>query len=99
MLDPCTTVWLAGDADSEKFGGPFTISVAVVVCVRLPLVPVMVSVELPVGVVLAVVTVMVVEPEPVTEEGLKLALASVGSPEALKLTDPLNPFDGVTVTV
>ncbi len=59
----------------------------------------MVSVELPVVVVPVVVTVMVVEPKPVTEEGLKLALAPVGSPEALKLTDPLNPFDGVTVTV
>ncbi len=59
----------------------------------------MVTVELPVGVVLAVVTVMVVEPEPVTEEGLKLAPAPVGRPEALKLTDPLNPFNGVTVTV
>ncbi len=99
MLDPCTTVWLAGEAESEKLGEALTTRMVLVVWLRLPLVPLMLTVELPVGVVLAVVTVMVVEPEPVTVEGLKLALAPEGSPEALKLTDPLNPLDGVTVTV
>ena len=38
------TVWLGGEMLSEKSGvGIFTTSVAVVVCVRLPLVPVTVS--------------------------------------------------------
>ena len=41
----------------------------------------------------------VVEPEPVIVVGLKLALAPVGNPDALKLTTPLNPFCGLTVTV
>ncbi len=56
-----------------------------------PLVPVIVIVNVPVEVVLAVVTVMVEDPEPVTEGGLKLALVPVGNPLALKVTVPLNP--------
>jgi hypothetical protein len=39
-----------------------------------------------------VVTVIVELPEPVTEAGLKLALAPDGRPDALKLTVPLKPF-------
>ena len=48
---------------------------------------------------LAVVTVMVDEPEVVTEAGLKLALAPAGNPLALKVTVPVKPPDGVTVAV
>src|SRR5215831_5913668 len=42
---------------------------------------------------------MVEEPEPVTELGLKLALAPVGKPLAVRPTTPLNPPDPVTVAV
>jgi hypothetical protein len=69
------------------------------VCLRDPLVPVIVRVNVPVGVVLAVVTVIVEEPEPVTEVGLKVALAPDGSPLALKVTAPANPFTAAIVAV
>jgi hypothetical protein len=52
-----------------------------------------------VGVVELVVTVMVEEPGPVTEVGLKLTLAPLGKPLALNATAPLNPPEGVTPTV
>ena len=52
----------------------------------------------PVGVVLPVVTLMVVEPEPLTEVGLKLAPAPDGKPLTLKPTVPENPPEPVTVT-
>jgi hypothetical protein len=50
-------------------------------------------------VLVLVVTVMVDEPEPVTEVGLKLALAPLGNPLAVKATAPLNPPDPVTEAV
>jgi hypothetical protein len=49
--------------------------------------------------VVAVVTVMVEEPEPVTEAGLKIALAPAGTPLAVRLTVPLNPLTAPTVAV
>ena len=55
--------------------------------------------NVPVGVVLLVVTVIVEEPDVVTDVGLKLALAPDGNPLALKLTVPVKPPDGVTVAV
>ncbi len=39
------------------------------------------------------------EPEPVTEEGLKLAWVRRGKPLTLKLTGEENPPEAVTVTV
>jgi len=42
---------------------------------------------------------MVEEPEVVIEGGLKLAVAPAGSPLALKVTDPVNPFTALTVAV
>jgi hypothetical protein len=42
---------------------------------------------------------MVEDPEPVTELGLKVAVAPEGRPDTLKVTVPLNPLEGVTVTV
>ena len=65
----------------------------------MPLAPVIVNGYVPVGVVALVVTVMVDEPEVVTDAGLKLALAPAGNPLALKLTVPVKPPDGVTVAV
>jgi hypothetical protein len=76
----------------------FTTRVTVVLCVRVPLVPVMVSVYVPAGVLLAVVTASVELPEPVTEVGVKLPLAPLGNPLALRLTVPVNPFSAPTVT-
>jgi len=64
-----------------------------------PLSPVIVKGYVPVGVVALVVTVMVDEPEVVTDAGLKLALAPAGSPLELKVTVPVKPPDGVTVAV
>jgi hypothetical protein len=46
-----------------------------------------------------VVTLIVELPEPLTEAGLKLALAPDGRPDAVRLTVPLNPLTGVTVAV
>jgi hypothetical protein len=69
------------------------------VWVNVPLVAVTVSDEVPAGVALPVVTVMVVDPLPATVVGLKLAVAPVGSPEALKLTVPLKLFTPVVVMV
>ena len=53
----------------------------------------------PVGVEAVVVIVTVDEPEPVTEVGLKLAVAFAGSPLMLKLTVPSNPPKEPTLTV
>jgi hypothetical protein len=71
VLAPRTTVWLAGDALSVKFGaaGAVTVSVTLVVRLSVPLVPVIVSGYEPVGVVVAVVTVSVDE-APVAGFGL-----------------------------
>jgi hypothetical protein len=51
------------------------------------------------GVLLLVLTVMVEEPDLLTESGLNVAVAPVGSPLALNVTVPANPPDGVTLTV
>jgi hypothetical protein len=45
------------------------------------------------------VTVIVVFPEPLTEVGLKLAVNPAGRPLTVKVTVPVNPPEGVTVTV
>ncbi len=74
-----------------------TVSDTVVLCFRLPLLPVMVKGNVPLE--LPTVTVIVEEPDVFTDSGLKLALAPPGNPLTLKLTVPLKPPDGVTVTV
>ncbi len=98
---PRATVRLAGVAEMEKSRGDeeFTISVTVVEWTVEPLVPVIVIVDVPTGVVLAVVTVMVEEPEPVTDGGLKEAVAPVGNPLAVKVTVPVKPLSAVIVAV
>lgn len=78
---------------------PGTVSVAAVVWVVVPLVPVIVNGYWPDGVEPLGVTVNVVVPEPpVTDDGLKFDVAPVGTPVTVKLTVPVNPPDGVTVT-
>ena len=76
-----------GDAETTR--------VAVVEWLRLPLTPVTVRVELPAGVELAVVTDNVEEPP---LEGEKLPVAPDGKPVTFSDTEPLKPFDEVTVT-
>jgi hypothetical protein len=102
-VEDCTPpVTLVGFSVSEETigrGGGVTVRAIVVVCLKVPDVPVIVRVNVPVGVVLAVVTVIVEEPEPVTEVGLKVALAPDGSPLALKVTAPANPFTAAIVAV
>jgi hypothetical protein len=44
-----------------------------------------------------VLTVKVDVPEPLMEVGLKLAIAPLGKPLTLKLTDPVKPFTADTV--
>ncbi len=67
------------------------------VLVKLPEVPVMVTGKVPVVAVLLAVNVKALDP--VVLEGLKVAITPLGSADADKLTLPLNPFCGVTVTV
>ena len=50
------------------------------------------------GVVPLVVTFIVDDPEPLTEAGLKVADAPLGNPLTAKVTLPLKPPVGVTVT-
>jgi hypothetical protein len=51
------------------------------------------------GDALPVTTDIVVDPDVFTAVGLKVAIAPEGRPLALKLTVPVNPVTGVTVTV
>ena len=39
------------------------------------------------------------DPEPVTELGLKLAVAPEGNPVTPNVTFPVNPLEGVTLTL
>lgn len=98
-LEPCVTVKLEGEAESEKSGftAALTVRETVVVCVRLPEVPVMVTVAVPVAAVELALSVK----ELVEVVGLvpKLAVTPEGRPEADRVTLPENPFDGLTVIV
>jgi hypothetical protein len=82
-----------------KSGAAVTTKVTVVECTREPLVPVSVRVELLAGVFVEVVTLRVDVPEPDTDVGLKLPLAALGKPDALRVTVPLNPPEAEIVTV
>lgn len=77
----------------------FTPKLTVAVCVRLPLAPVMVTVEVPAGVEALVDTVRVEVPEPVMEDGLKVATAEEGNPLAASDTFPLKPEIAPILTV
>jgi len=77
-----------------------TFNVTVVVCARVPFVPVMVSVELAAGVVPEVVTVSVDVPVlPVMLVGLKVAVAPAGNPATASDKFPVSPLTAVLVTV
>ena len=68
-----------------------------VVCDKVPDVPVIMTLKLPVGAVplAAKVSVLV----PVVLAGMKEALTPLGKPEAVRLTLPVKLFCGVTVIV
>jgi len=98
-LVPCFTVRLEGEAESEKLGVAvaFTVSETEVVCVSVPLMPVMVTLDVPVvAVELAVKVTTLVE---VVGFVPKLAVTPEGKPEADKVTLPVKPPEGVTVMV
>ena len=88
---------LFGDADRLKSGAAFTVRLTVVVCVRLPEVPVIVTVLVPAAAVLLAANVS--ELVVVVEAGVKVAVTPLGRPDAVKATLPVNPFLGVTVIV
>ena len=86
--------------ETETLLGPaFTVSVADVLWLREPLVPVTVMVAVPRVVEPVVVMVSVVDPEPVTDVGLKLGEAPEGKPDAANVMEPLNPLRAVVLTV
>jgi len=95
---PCTTLTDVGEAEIVKLG-TVTTRVTVAVLLACPLVPVIVSVCVPPGVDALVVMLNVVEPEVFKVEGLNVPVEPVGSPLTLKVTVPVNPFSGVSVTV
>ena len=76
-----------------KVGDP-TVKDTVVVWLLDPLCPVIAIIEVPDGVAEVVVTVSM--DDAVVLVGLKLAVAPVGRPEAVRATDPLNPPTGFT---
>lgn len=90
---------LFGEADKLKSAAAtgFTVSVIVVVCVKLPDVPVTVTLTVPVAAVLLTVNVSALVF--VAGFGLNAAVTPLGKPEADRLTLPVNPFDGVMAMV
>ena len=96
---PWLTVRVDGEALMVKFGvdAGLTVSIRVVVAIRLPEVPVMVTVAVPVVAELLAVSVSVLVP--VVLVGLNTAVTPLGRPEAERLTLPLNPFMSCTVMV
>lgn len=101
-LEPCVTVRLLGETESVKpgCGGgavPFTVRLMLVVCVKLPDVPVTVIAAVPEAAVLLAAKVSVLLP--VAGLGLKEAVTPLGKPDADIFTLPLKPFAGVIVIV
>ena len=95
----CAMERLLGESDSEKDAVPLlvTVSARVVLAERLPLVPVMVTVDEPAVAELLAVSVNTLEP--VVGLVPKDAVTPLGRPLAARVTLPLNPFAGFTVTV
>jgi hypothetical protein len=92
---PSITLTAAGDADRVNAG--VTLSAIVVVCVRVPEVPVIVTVAVPVVAVPLAVNVSVLVAA--VGFGLNAAVTPVGNPDAASVTSLLKPFNGVTVIV
>jgi hypothetical protein len=78
---------------------PVTVRLTVAACASVPLVPVIVTVDVPVGVLPAVATIKVDVLPGLIEAGLKVAVAPLGKPLALKVRVPLKPLRAVVFTV
>jgi hypothetical protein len=98
-LLPRVTLKLLGEADSEKLGVAvaFTVSEIDVVWLNVPDVPVIVTDFVPVVAVLLAVKVTTLVP--VVGFVPNVAVTPVGSPDAERVTLPVNPPLGVTVIV
>lgn len=96
-LLPRPILRLAGVADKLKFGAPTTVRESVVEVLTLPLTPLMVTVKVPMAALVLAVKVKVLVL--VVLAGLNDAVTPPGTPEAERLTAPLNPLSGVTVMV
>jgi hypothetical protein len=96
---PCPTLTLAGDAASEKVGAA-SVRTKVALAEMLPdvpaAVPVTVNVVVPSGAELPAVSVSVLVD--VALAGLNAAVTPVGNPAITKLTAPVNPFAGFTMS-
>jgi hypothetical protein len=88
-----------GEAERLKFcwAAAFTVRLTVVVCDKLPDVPVIVTVTVLVAAVLFAVSVSVLVL--VVPVGLKAAVTPLGRPDEEKATVPVKLFRGVTVIV
>jgi hypothetical protein len=98
VVVPAVISWKSGEAVRLKSpgwgggGGVFTVSETLVLWTSIPLVPLMVRVLVPAGVDELVQTVRVEDPAPVTEAGLKLAVAFAGTPLTVNETVLLKPL-------
>src|SRR5580658_4100927 len=79
--------------------GVKTVTETSIDCLMLPLVPAMVSMKAPPAIPTGTLTVRVVEPDPITEAGFNVAVTPAGCPLTVKLTVPVKPLVGFTVTV
>jgi hypothetical protein len=96
-VPPITLVGLSVSEETVGRGGGVTVSVIVVVFVKLPDVPVIVTVTVPVVAVLLAASVNLVVV--IAGLGLNDAVTPLGRADVDKLTPLLKPFCGVTVTV
>lgn len=76
-----------------------TVNVAGMLCDKLPLVPTMLNEYVLAATELATAIDSVEDPEPLTGLGLKFVLAPLGNPVVLKVTLPLKPLIGLTMTL
>ena len=96
-LVPAGNETAAGEAEMVKFGSAVTVRMSVAVSMVEPLVPVTVKDALPTVAVFDATNVRVLPAEPVTEDGLKLAVTPAGRPLTLKATAPSKPLIAETV--
>lgn len=97
-VPPGATDTVPGETATLKSGAT-TLSAAVAEWTREPLVPVAEIVELLAALPVVVETIRVEVPDPLTEDGEKIAVAPAGKPLAVRFTVPVNPFSGAMDTV
>ncbi len=98
-VPPGATDVVPGETLTLKSGAT-TLSVVVAECTSEPLVPVTETFELLAALAGAVATFRVELPDPVIDEdGEKVGVAPEGNPLGVKVTVPVNPFSGATLTV